>query len=73
MILRVRKWWHPFVPFVLRRNYDHLLTENHVLRDALRESNSELRKHRVTISNLVQGAPEATKMLERVIAKRVPQ
>ena len=60
------KWW----PFLLIRKRDHrLLTmENATLRDALRNANQELAKHRRLIAGLRIGDPEITKALERARA-----
>lgn len=56
-------------PFMLRRNYDALKTENFTLRDALREANNELRKHRQLIGGLRDGRADTTRKLERVLSK----
>lgn len=41
-------------PFVWRATYDEVKLENFTLRDALRNANTELRKHKVTIYQLTQ-------------------
>lgn len=56
-------------PFVLRRNYDALCTENYTLRDALRGANFELRKHRTLIAGLRDGHRQTTEAVERIISR----
>lgn len=56
-------------PFVLRRNYDALATENYTPRDALRAANIELRKHRTLIGGLRDGHKQTTEALERIISR----
>lgn len=59
-------WW----PFMLKSAHREVQVENHVLRDALREANAELRKHRQTIGALSTGQRQATEQLERVFARK---
>lgn len=58
-------------PFVLRRNFDALQTENFVLRDALREANAELRRHRLLIGGLREQRADVVREVERVLSKPV--
>lgn len=53
-------------PLMLKSTHRAVQVENHVLRDALREANAELLKHRQTIGSLAAGSREATEQLERV-------
>jgi len=54
------------LPFVHRREYDRLLIENFTLRDALREANAELYKHRTLIAGLRTGHTAMTAAVEKV-------
>lgn len=56
-------------PFVARSDYESLQTENHMLRDALRNANDELRKHRQLINDLRVGLPETMAKFERALKK----
>lgn len=56
-------------PLVFRRDYDALKTENFTLRDALREANRELHKHRMLIGGLRAGQVEVTRTLEKVLSR----
>lgn len=58
-------WW----PFVLRSSYERLHRENYTLRDALREANAELHKHRMLVGGLRSGHEGTSLKLERVLAK----
>lgn len=57
-------------PFVLRSTYERVRAENSTLRDALREANNELRKHRLLIDGIAKGTPDVIDKLERVLLKR---
>ena len=52
---------------MLRSTYEDVQRENYTLRDALREANNELRKHRNLISGLRDGRVDVTRSLERVL------
>lgn len=59
-------------PFVWARTleqvtleYGQLRTENFTLRDALREANAELVRHRRLIAGLRTGDPEVTRAIEK--------
>lgn len=57
-------------PLVLRHAYEALQTENFTLRDALREANAELLKHRILIKGLRTGQVDITRQFERAIATK---
>ena len=50
-------------------NLAKLQTENYVLRDALREANAELLRHRTLIAGLASGRRDMTEALERILSK----
>lgn len=54
-------------PLILRRDYDALRTENYVLREALRDANAELHRHRMLIGGLRSGQSETLDKLDRVL------
>lgn len=54
-------------PLIWRRDYDALKTENYVLRDALREANAELHKHRMLIGGLREQRADIVREVERVL------
>lgn len=56
-------------PWVRRRSFDRLRTENHVLRDALREASAELHKHRHLLARLRSGDAEVTAAVQRVFER----
>lgn len=56
-------WW----PFMMKKTHRAVQVENHVLREALREANKELRKHRLTIGALASGDIKATEQIERIL------
>lgn len=58
-----------FWPFVLKRTHARIQTENYTLRDALREANDELRRHRKLIAGLRAGQVNVTQAIERVFSK----
>ena len=60
---RIGLWW----PWVTRWRYERLKQENYVLRDALREANNELRKHRALLSGLRAGDARMTAAVEKAI------
>ncbi len=60
---RLRDWW----PLVTRRRLERAQRENYTLRDALREANAELLKHRTLIAGLRSGDARMTKAIERAI------
>lgn len=60
-------------PFILRSTHDAVRTENWSLRDALREANAELRRHRLLIGQLKAGHAETTTAFERVLAGQAEQ
>lgn len=55
-------WW----PLMWKSDHRAVEMENHTLRDALREANAEVRKHRNLLATLRTGQREATEQLERV-------
>jgi len=54
---------------MLRSNHERVIRENLTLRDALREANKGLLKHRNLINSLREGRFDVTKMLEKVLNK----
>lgn len=56
------------IPFTLiRKNELRLLKlQNATLRDALRNANEELARHRRLLNDLRQGDPEVTRIIERL-------
>ncbi len=59
-------WKHSW-PLVMRYRYEELKLENYTLRDALREANSELRRHRKLLSGLRDGDRRMTAAVEKAI------
>lgn len=57
------RWW----PWVTRFRYERLKQENYVLRDALREANGELRRHRSVIADLRDGDRRTTDAVLKAI------
>lgn len=57
-------------PLMWKSDHRKTQVENHVLRDALREANSELRKHRVLIAALRDGDDHVTNAVMAAIEKR---
>ena len=55
--------------WVRRSTHEAVRRENYTLRDALREANEELRKHRVLVAGLRRGDVEMTRAIERVFEK----
>lgn len=51
-------------PLMLKSTHRKVEVENHVLRDALREANAELRKHRMLIADMRDGSGQA---LDRIL------
>lgn len=47
-------------PLMLKSNHQAVQAENYLLRDALKEANKELLKHRRLISSLRDADPETT-------------
>lgn len=56
-------------PFMLKSTHRAVQVENYTLRDALREANNELRKHRTLISKLKAGGPETTDAIMRAFER----
>jgi len=56
-----------FWPFVHQDEYHRVRRENMVLREALRDANAELLKHRRLITGLRTGQSEITEAFERAI------
>lgn len=54
-------------PFMLRSTHDVVRRENYTLRDALREANNELRKHRTLLAGVRSQQPEILRKLESVL------
>jgi protoporphyrinogen oxidase len=61
----IGRWW----PWVTRSRYERLKQENYSLRDALREANAELRKHRTLIAGLRDGDKRMTEAVERALSR----
>jgi hypothetical protein len=57
-------------PLMFKSNHRAVKLENMTLRDALREANNELRKHRTTLAMLGQGDSAVTVQVERVLATK---
>lgn len=62
--MKIPKW-----PLMLKSTHRAMQVENHTLRDALREANNELRRHRLLISQLRDGDAKTTDQLARVFKK----
>lgn len=60
---RLRDWW----PWVTRFRLEQIQRENFTLRDALREANAELRRHRTLLAGLRDGDRQMTAAVERAI------
>jgi hypothetical protein len=60
---RITSWW----PWVTRRRYEDVKQENYTLRDALREANKELLKHRTLLAGLRAGDQRMTAAVEKAI------
>jgi hypothetical protein len=56
-------------PLMLVSNHEKVRVENCLLRDALKEANAELRKHRVLLASLKQGNIETTDKVMRAFTK----
>lgn len=56
-------------PLMLKSSHEAVRAENYLLRDALREANAELRKHRMLIANLRDGNKDTADTLARIFAK----
>lgn len=56
-------------PFVWRSDYNAVRLENYTLRDALRNSNAELHKHRRLLAQLRAGEQTATEAVERALQR----
>lgn len=57
-----------FWPWVSRRRYEALQAENYTLRDALREANKELVRHRALLSGLRNGDRRMTEAVRKALA-----
>jgi hypothetical protein len=53
-------------PFVLRRKFDAVRRENYTLRDALREANAELLRHRRLLAGVRAGSIDVVGALDRI-------
>lgn len=62
---RIGRWW----PWVTRRRYEKLKQENYSLRDALRNANDELRRHRLLLGGLRAGDARMTEAVEKAIGR----
>ncbi len=60
---RFRDWW----PWVSRRRFETAQRENYTLRDALREANADLRRHRTLLGGLRDGDRRMTDAVQRAI------
>lgn len=58
------------LPFVLRGTHDAVQRENYTLRDALREANKELLKHRRFIAGIRSGSIDVVRSLEKISEKK---
>lgn len=54
-------------PLMWKSTADEIRLENYTLRDALRNANEELRKHRTLIAGLRTGQTEVVNDLERIL------
>lgn len=59
-------WW----PFVSKWTFEKMRRENGLLRDALRNANAELHRHKMLIADLRMGQEQATVAVQRAFAKR---
>lgn len=53
-------------PFVLRSTHAAVRTENYTLRDALREANKELVRHRQLLAGIRSGSVDVVRILDRM-------
>lgn len=53
-------------PFMLRSTHEAVRRENYTLRDALREANVELARHRKLLAGIRSGAVDVVGVLERM-------
>lgn len=53
-------------PFMLRSTHERTLRENLTLRDALREANNELRKHKMLLAGIRDSSIDVAKVIEKV-------
>lgn len=59
-------WW----PLMWKSSHEAVRRENYTLRDALREANHELRRHRQLIGGIRSGSIDLVRSLERMGAKQ---
>jgi hypothetical protein len=57
-------WW----PWMLKSEHEDVRRENWTLKNALREANEELRKHRLLINGLKEGRIGVTRSFEKAIS-----
>lgn len=56
-------------PFMLKSMHEKVRQENYVLRDALREANAELSKHRRLLAGIRSGQVDIVGVLDRMTQK----
>jgi hypothetical protein len=56
-------------PFMLKSTHRAVQAENYLLRDALKEANAELRKHRILISGLRNAHSDTVEKVMKAFAK----
>jgi len=56
-------------PLMFKSSHEAVRAENYLLRDALKEANAELRKHRILIAGLRDGNKDTADKLQRIFAK----
>jgi len=56
-------------PFVWRSTYERMRRENYTLRDALREANNEIKRHRRLLADIQSGRTDVVRILEKIEAR----
>lgn len=59
-------------PFVLKSTHEAVRRENYTLRDALREANKELQKHRRLLGGIRAGQIDVVEVLDGMAKKKEP-
>lgn len=62
--MRLPEW-----PLMLKSTHRAVQVENHVLRDALREANNEIRRYRALLAQVREGTSETIDLLMGVLKK----
>lgn len=57
-------------PFMLKSTHEAVRRENYTLRDALREANKELLKHRQLLGGIRSGQIDVVTTLDRIMEKK---